>query len=275
MACIKLDILNDEFAPLKVVYRKGHGCEKSVQGFIRVDPMAEKYPAHNPFNYTMNNPIIFVDPDGREIIVGGSEGEGGSKFIDQLQNLFGGNVKASFTQGGESKLKLEQTGKLSKSQQAAFDILSGYANDTENDFNVQISNNNEMLNFESYDSRSFDPTDFDSYPAGDNETRGALAHYVHFFSEQYHRQVNEGFTGNSNQTGIFGQNDPVFNRSHEFAIGQESKVSGVRTIDTRSQNFTSNTGSNIEKTIFTNYKQGQPVSQYQQFTGGKKPMIRR
>ncbi len=32
-----------------------------------VDPMASKYPTHNPFNYTLNNPINFIDPDGNSV----------------------------------------------------------------------------------------------------------------------------------------------------------------------------------------------------------------
>ena len=32
-----------------------------------VDPLAEKFPGWSPYNYTMQNPIILVDPDGREV----------------------------------------------------------------------------------------------------------------------------------------------------------------------------------------------------------------
>ncbi len=35
-----------------------------------IDPLAEKYYSISPYAYVANNPIIYIDPDGREIIIG-------------------------------------------------------------------------------------------------------------------------------------------------------------------------------------------------------------
>jgi RHS repeat-associated protein len=37
--------------------------------WLSVDPLADKYPGWSPYNYTLNNPLRYVDPDGRFVTI--------------------------------------------------------------------------------------------------------------------------------------------------------------------------------------------------------------
>ena len=63
MGCLKPSYRSDATLP-KVMYGKSVLSEKSVQIWLSVDPMSDKYPSLSPYAYCMNNPVILVDPDG-------------------------------------------------------------------------------------------------------------------------------------------------------------------------------------------------------------------
>ena len=55
--------------------------------WLAVDPLTKKYPHLSPYNFVTNNPIIFVDPDGRIIKVATKDGQ--KQTIKILAKAFG------------------------------------------------------------------------------------------------------------------------------------------------------------------------------------------
>lgn len=46
----------------------GRYYDAAVGRFLQVDPQANKFPAQTPYNYSLNNPLAFVDPNGEYAI---------------------------------------------------------------------------------------------------------------------------------------------------------------------------------------------------------------
>ena len=43
--------------------------------WLSVDPMADKYPNISPYAYCVWNPVKLVDPNGKDIVIVGENGE--------------------------------------------------------------------------------------------------------------------------------------------------------------------------------------------------------
>jgi hypothetical protein len=71
--------------------------------WLSVDPLSDKYPNLTPYAYCANNPVILMDPDGREVIIKGDDVDGA---VQQLQNQT--NLKLSYDKNGN----LSYSGKM-------------------------------------------------------------------------------------------------------------------------------------------------------------------
>ena len=78
--------------------------------WLSPDPLAAKYPQVSPYIFCMNNPILFVDPDGREVFISGTLS---NNALQQLQARVGNNItlsigdkgKVTYTTNTDNKLR--------------------------------------------------------------------------------------------------------------------------------------------------------------------------
>jgi len=58
--------------------------------WLSVDPLAEKFPSWSPYNFTMNNPLRYIDPDGRspfDVIITGDKAKETFKQLNKSTSL--------------------------------------------------------------------------------------------------------------------------------------------------------------------------------------------
>jgi hypothetical protein len=72
-----------------------------------IDPLAEVYHTDNAYGYVLNNPLILIDPDGREVI--GVTKDDAKKIHDDLNKVFADKkfdaLRALFTRGKKDNNK--------------------------------------------------------------------------------------------------------------------------------------------------------------------------
>ena len=131
MGCIKLDILENRYKTpeLKIVYAKKELTSKKSSSEGRnyyharyydprtsvwqsVDPLAEKYAGVSPFAYCLNNPIKYVDPDGRDIVLPkGTSTKDTYTILGNLQKLTNDKLVYSTQKDGSIRIKIASLAK--------------------------------------------------------------------------------------------------------------------------------------------------------------------
>lgn len=66
--------------------------------WLSIDPLAAKYPQVSPYVFVLNNPLIFIDPDGREVFISGALS---NEALQQLQARVGSSITLAMDDNGK------------------------------------------------------------------------------------------------------------------------------------------------------------------------------
>src|SRR5690625_7760882 len=56
--------------------------DAAIGRWMNIDPLAENYSSHTPYTYAINNPMFFVDPNGKWISVWNEEMSTTNRYVD-------------------------------------------------------------------------------------------------------------------------------------------------------------------------------------------------
>ena len=64
--------------------------------WLSLDPSMKKYPGWSPYNFTMDNPILYIDPDGKDsrVSITKNKNGGGTITITTVAHVYGKNAEA-------------------------------------------------------------------------------------------------------------------------------------------------------------------------------------
>ena len=204
-----------------------------VSLWIGVDPMAGKYPVSSPYAYCINNPIILVDPDGRDIeptFYLGENNENSRKYFQQIIDKgLEGQFVSYFAKGqnGNTVLAIKATegggdlSQMSSSGQAFYKELTAMINDHSVTAKVDVFYGSNDVITGNYKNNAIDIADIMQFNESgkdvyNNVGASKTGKLTHELVEQFYK-AKQGESKGS-MTG--------YRKNHDLAIQAENRVNG-------------------------------------------------
>jgi RHS repeat-associated protein len=198
-----------------------------IARWISVDALSGKYPSLTPYNYTANNPVFFVDPNGLDLIFHGDKSaiDAAVGIINKHLEGSGLSVAASYSGDGAYIDFAGQAGNLSESQQALVGVLAGAMFATTGadgqgdayDVNIGLVENS-PISLSIFDTKTIDVSDIIAGYEGSEAITPAVV-LGHEIKEQTVGQNPTVMKANPNKTDLY-------NTSHNQAVKAEEKIGG-------------------------------------------------
>ncbi len=154
------------------------------------DPGSESIKPINPqtwnrYSYVLNNPLVFLDPTGRDLVVSGK-----TKDLEKFQQtankgLYGKEVKVD----EKGKVTLQSNGQQGppSPQQAAFESTLNQAISNPQTTSIAVVSNSSQTVIDSYDAQEIDMSDVNAYKDGPGAS--AVGFVAHAIGEQFAKQI--------------------------------------------------------------------------------------
>jgi RHS repeat-associated protein len=165
-----------------------------------LDPLQNEYPSNSAFSFSINSPIVLLDPDGRTVIfstkdtkylTGSSENPIFRKFEGMIQKSFDEKVKLTINNNtGIVSISIAKDKKLNESEQKIYNYLYSVISNPDLEVASTLVTNSENSLVDAYKFGEFDISDAEKL---DKVGYSSLNSTVHFLSEQSIRQQRPGY----------------------------------------------------------------------------------
>jgi len=225
--------------------------------WLSVDPLSDKYPSLSPYAYCALNPVMLVDPDGREIWTTSE----GWAVMENAFNSTLGEKNNPFTFNSETgKVEFDgnkKIGKLNDKQQEIVDRYKSLADDKSFKVDVNVVDNDQKLDLGNGEMKSLKDNGWNgaAVPSADGKQTS-----VYISKEPFYKDPANGNFSKNPQT----EDMQGIISIHEIgghAYGYQQKIFGNQN-NNQTEIFEGRVRSIYESKYIKNYIKNQPVMKH-------------